>query len=40
MSKKSDRKKTLTRVMCIILCALMGGGAIVSLVYYLINGGI
>ena len=40
MSKKTDRKKLATRVVCLILCVLLGGGAIVSLLYYLINGGL
>lgn len=40
MSRKTDRKKLATRVVCLVLCALMGGGAIVSILYYLINGGL
>lgn len=38
MSKSAKDNKTLVRVMCIILCALLAGGSIVSVIISLMGG--
>ncbi len=32
MKRKIDAKKTMVRALCILLCVLMAGGAIVSVI--------
>lgn len=36
--KKADPKKMFVRVMCIILCVLLAGGSIASVLMMLIGG--
>lgn len=33
-----EKKKTAVRVMCLILCVLLAGGSIVTLLMYLLGG--
>lgn len=37
MKKKVDQKKLMVRVMCIILCVLLAGGSIASILMMLID---
>lgn len=37
-NKKTDRNKLFVRVMCIVLCVLLAGGSIVSVLMMLAGG--